>query len=306
MVMPSVQTNQTIVTRRFDTGQDNSAFDLGDFMVRSGLILAGRVVFTDLKVPPPGTRLMIMPDNAGELFADVNETGRFDLRGLPEGPVYVWFQLPQQGAGSPMVRSAYWLSHQNKCLDPTYPDRFQGTIHHDITELTILLDTLFHAETAAGLTEGQLLERFIQHRDEIADAAFEMLVDRHGPMDLRVCHQVLGDTGDAQDASQGVSGFLPSRRVDRPARIGRELAARGRTTGRSLPPIVHRRREIRQPRVVKTPEKRPIAPAWPAQWRAAHVGRRVQALWLLPRATTSKWEMTPERPPATSEIERRP
>jgi hypothetical protein len=39
-----------------------------------------------------------------------------------------------------MVRSAYRLSHQNKCLDPTYPDRLQGTIHHDITDLTILLE----------------------------------------------------------------------------------------------------------------------------------------------------------------------
>jgi Sigma-70 region 2 len=209
--MPSVQTNQTIVTRRFDTGQDNSAVDLGDFMVRPGLTLAGRVVFTDLKVPPSGTRLMIMPDNAGELFADVNETGRFDLRGLPEGPAYVWVELPQQGAGSPMVRLAYRLSHQNKCLDPTYPDRLQGTIHHDITDLTISLDTLFHAEKAAGLTEGQLLERFIQHRDEIADAAFEMLVDRHAPMVLRFCHQVLGDTGDAQDASQAAFLVLARR-----------------------------------------------------------------------------------------------
>jgi hypothetical protein len=136
----SLTNQQTIVTRRFDTGQDNSAVELGDFMVRPGLTVAGRVVFTDLKVPPPGTRLIIMPDNAGELFADVNETGRFELRGLPEGPVYGWVQLPQQGAGSPMVRSAYRLSHQNKCLDPTYPDRLQGTIHHDITDLTILLE----------------------------------------------------------------------------------------------------------------------------------------------------------------------
>jgi hypothetical protein len=213
-------------------------------------------------------------------------------------------------AYSQMVCPAYRLSHQNKCLDPTYPDRLQGTIHHDITELTILLDTLFHAETAAGLTEGQLLERFIQHRDEIADAAFDMLVDRHGPMDLRVCHQVLGDmgdTGDAQDAS--LAAFLVFSH--RAGSIGRRESVANWLHGVALRvaaclPLVHRRREIRRPRVVKTPEKRSIVPAWPALWTAAHVGRRVQALWLRPRATTSKWEMTPERPPATSEIERRP
>src|SRR3954469_25327545 len=49
------------------------------------------------------------------------------------------------------------------------------------------------------LTDGELLECFIARRDE---AAFEALVQRHGPMVLGVCRRVLRDPHDAEDAFQ--------------------------------------------------------------------------------------------------------
>jgi RNA polymerase sigma factor (sigma-70 family) len=49
------------------------------------------------------------------------------------------------------------------------------------------------------LTDAQLLEAFLACREE---AAFEVLVKRHGPMVLGVCGRVLGNAHDAEDAFQ--------------------------------------------------------------------------------------------------------
>src|SRR6266849_6607082 len=51
----------------------------------------------------------------------------------------------------------------------------------------------------AGLSDAQLLEHFIERRDE---AAFATLVRRHGPMVLGVCRRLLRNYHDADDAFQ--------------------------------------------------------------------------------------------------------
>ncbi|MFO0959006.1 MAG: sigma-70 family RNA polymerase sigma factor [Isosphaeraceae bacterium] len=58
---------------------------------------------------------------------------------------------------------------------------------------------LFDGGTVAGLSERQLLDRFLARNDA---AAFEAIVARHGPMVLGVCRRLLDDPNDADDAFQ--------------------------------------------------------------------------------------------------------
>ena len=58
---------------------------------------------------------------------------------------------------------------------------------------------LFKGGSVSGLSEGQLLDRFVTERD---DNAFEAIVARHGPTVLGVCRAVLNDPNDVEDAFQ--------------------------------------------------------------------------------------------------------
>lgn len=61
------------------------------------------------------------------------------------------------------------------------------------------LRTLFSVGTLGGLSDGYLLGRFAIHREE---AAFEALIQRHGPMVWGVCRRILRDHHDAEEAFQ--------------------------------------------------------------------------------------------------------
>ena len=73
------------------------------------------------------------------------------------------------------------------------------------------LRTLFSLGSVAALSDGQLLERFSSRGGEAAEMAFAALVDRHGPMVLRVCRVVLADQHDAHDAFQATFLILVRR-----------------------------------------------------------------------------------------------
>ncbi len=71
------------------------------------------------------------------------------------------------------------------------------------------IGTLFEAGSLVGLTDRELLERFLA--GESAEAAFEILVDRHGPMVRSVCRSLLGDPHEADDAFQATFLVLARR-----------------------------------------------------------------------------------------------
>jgi DNA-directed RNA polymerase specialized sigma24 family protein len=64
------------------------------------------------------------------------------------------------------------------------------------------LRTVFELGAVRELTDGQLLELFATECGERAELAFAELIERHGPMVLRVCRGVLSNLHDSQDAFQ--------------------------------------------------------------------------------------------------------
>lgn len=64
------------------------------------------------------------------------------------------------------------------------------------------LRSLFEIGVVGELSDGQLLERYRTGERDEAEAAFAAMVERHGPMVLRVCRRLLDDPNDAEDAFQ--------------------------------------------------------------------------------------------------------
>ena len=97
---------------------------------------------------------------------------------------------------------------------------------------------LFNSGTVTGLSEAQLLNRFLAHGDE---SAFEAILHRHGPMVLGVCRRVLDDPDDVADAFQ--TTFLILVKKARSIRdrevlgtwlhgVARRVAVRAKVSGR--------------------------------------------------------------------------
>lgn len=77
-----------------------------------------------------------------------------------------------------------------------------------ISEVLQHLRNTMLQQDGAGLSDGQLLGRFLEQRDEAAAAA---LVRRHGPMVWGVCRRILGNHEDAEDAFQATFLVLVRR-----------------------------------------------------------------------------------------------
>jgi RNA polymerase sigma factor (sigma-70 family) len=73
---------------------------------------------------------------------------------------------------------------------------------------------VFRDGTLVGMSDRQILERFVESHDE---TAFEAILTRHGPMVRRVCQQMLFNSHDVDDAVQAV--FLALVRKAKTIRI---------------------------------------------------------------------------------------
>ncbi len=83
------------------------------------------------------------------------------------------------------------------------------------------LSDLFQVGTVAGLSDAELLERFLRGAEKSAETAFAALVERHGAMVLRVCRGLLANHHEAEDAFQATFLVLArkARTLRDPARL---------------------------------------------------------------------------------------
>ena len=130
------------------------------------------------------------------------------------------------------------------------------------------------AGTFEGASDEELLEQFVDQRDE---AAFAALVRRHGPMVLSVCRRILRHGQDAEDAFQATFLVL--------ARKAAAISKRA-SVGSWLHGVAYRlahkakaerdRRQQRQPRAEMAPSTSPLCEA---AWRELQTILRFSRRW---------------------------
>jgi hypothetical protein len=108
-----------------------TAADAGDLPVGPAHRLAGRVVLSDGKPLPPGTRVMLSRDSAWDTQAAVADAeGRFSFDGVP----------PSECVGLSVRVKGYHLSDSNDSLDRLNGFSLQGKVDADIIDLHVQLD----------------------------------------------------------------------------------------------------------------------------------------------------------------------
>ena len=126
------------------------------------------------------------------------------------------------------------------------------------------LEVIFAFGTLAGMTDRELLERFVRRRGDEAEPAFAVLVSRHGPMVYSVCRGLLRNGHDAEEAFQATFLVLALKAssVRDPDLLGPWLHGVAHRTARRLrDKDSRRRRHESEASMSATPQSRGEPPA---------------------------------------------
>jgi RNA polymerase sigma factor (sigma-70 family) len=110
-------------------------------------------------------------------------------------------------------------------------------------------------------TDRQLLQRFVAGQEE---AAFALLVQKHGPMVWAVCQRVLLHAHDAEDAFQATFLVLVRKAgsIRKPELLGNWLYGVAYRTARKARATAARRRALERQAPAMSPEASPVDLAW--------------------------------------------
>jgi len=152
----SLPDDETFLPVQFRTGSDGTTLDLGDFELRVGATLAGRVVITDGKRLPENCVVAAgRPGAGGWVYSRLDKNGQFRIKGLPQGSIGTHLELTWMISqpGYPVPPPGYRLSAQNACLDPANGSELVGLLDRDKSDLIILVEpTKGAANTGPGKT----------------------------------------------------------------------------------------------------------------------------------------------------------
>jgi RNA polymerase sigma-70 factor (ECF subfamily) len=165
---------------------------------------------------------------------DIRPAGSIQRRTDPPNPELSWPRVGISGKDGTGVGEA-----PSSGLRSATVDGEAGAMTTRRGEMGRWLEALDGDGTAAGLGDGELLRRFLSAPGASSEAAFEVIVRRHGPAVMGVCRGVLRDDHDAEDAFQATFLVLARRAATvrdhgriAPwlARTARRIALRARKT----------------------------------------------------------------------------
>lgn len=127
--MDSLTGRGVVPTKTFRTGKSGTTSDIGTLTAQPGFRLAGRVVLSDGKAIPEGTRMYFGREGAWDpLDVELGPDGRFELTDVPAESVSLGVRI-----------KGYKFSKRNPNLD-WLNGGLVGRVDGDITNLTVLLE----------------------------------------------------------------------------------------------------------------------------------------------------------------------
>jgi hypothetical protein len=128
--MDSLRSHGAIAVRELRTGMSTTTTDVGDLAVQAGHRLTGKVVLSDGKAVPPGTKVALSREEAWDVqAAEVDKEGGFVLDGLPA----------ERYSLSVRVKG-YSPSPKNASYDLLNNFRLTGVVSSDTKGLLLLLE----------------------------------------------------------------------------------------------------------------------------------------------------------------------